>query len=106
MGVMEELLEEFKKLRNDINELSAAGGEGEPLLIEGKAAIGVNEASEISGIGRNNLVEQTKRGEWPHFKNGIQYKYPVKEFLKAMNEKGLKNMGEIKKELDFYQSVG
>lgn len=71
LGVMEQLLEEFKKLRKDINELSAAGGDGGPVLIDGKAAIGVNEASEISGIGRNNLIEQTKRGEWPYFKNGI-----------------------------------
>jgi len=106
MGVMEQLLEEFKKLRIDINELSAAGGGGGPVLIDGKAAIGVNEASEISGIGRNNLIEQTKQGEWPYFKNGIQYKYPVKEFVKTMNEKGIKNMEDIQKEFDYYQSVG
>lgn len=58
MGVMEKLLEEFKNLREDISNLSAAGRGGGPVLIDGKAAIGANEASELSGIGRNNLIEQ------------------------------------------------
>lgn len=105
MGVMEELLEEIKKLRSEVNKLSAADGGGETVLIEGKAAIGVNEASEISGIGRNNLIEQTKNGEWPYFMNGNQYKYPVKPFLKKMEEKGIKNMEISKKEMEFFQSV-
>jgi hypothetical protein len=105
VGVMEELLEEIKKLRSEVNNLSAAGQESEPVLINGKAVIDVKEAVKISGIGRNNLIEQTKNGEWPYFKNGNQYKYPLKSFLKAMEEKSLKNMEEAKEELDFYQSV-
>lgn len=105
MGVMEELLEEIKKLRSEVNNLSAADQERSAVLINGKAVIGVKKASEISGIGRNNLVEQTKNGEWPYFKNGREYKYPLKAFLKAMEEKSIKNMEEAKEEMDYFKSV-
>lgn len=105
MGVMEELLEEIKLLRQEVNNLSAAGGESDPVLIDGKAVIDVKEAVKISGVGRNNLIEQTKNGEWPYFKNGNQYKYPLKSFLKAMEEKSIKNMEVAKEEIEYYQSV-
>lgn len=101
MGILEELLSEIKDIKEIINEFESSNSNGLSLL-DGKAAISVNEASEISGIGRNNLVEQTKQGKWPYFKNGIQYKYPVREFIKAMNEKGIKNMEEIKERMDSF----
>lgn len=102
MGVLEELLSEIKEIKKTLNEFGASNSEGN-FLLDGKAAIGANEASELSGIGRNNLIEQTKQGKWPYFKNGTQYKYPVKEFIKSMNEKGIENMEEIQKRFDYYK---
>lgn len=101
MGILEEMLSEIREIKKALNEVNLSDS-NDYFLFDGKAAIGINEASELSGIGRNNLVEQTKRGEWPYFKNGIQYKYPGREFIKAMNEKGIKNMEEIKDRLNSY----
>lgn len=92
MGVMEQILEQLKLLNERIDSLSAAGGRGEPLLIDGKAALSPKEAAELTGIGRQNLIELCRAGKVPHFKNGSHYLLPVKPLLEWLESEAYANL--------------
>lgn len=101
MGVMEEILEQLKQLNEKIDNLPAAAGGGETVLIDGKAALSTDEAVELTGIGRQNLINGANAGRIPHFKNGSKYMFPVALLLKWMESEAYKNMEKSKVRTDF-----
>lgn len=94
-GIMENIHKQLCELNEKIDHLSDMGGEI-PSLIDGKAALTAPEAAEILGMERNLLNKQAKRGEWPYFKKGSHYMYPVRPLLERMEEKGKNNMEQNK----------
>src|SRR5690554_4435017 len=101
MGVMEEILEELRQLNDKIDSLPAAAGSGETVLIDGKAALSSNEASELTGVGRQNLIDMANIGKVPHFKNGTHYMFPVRPLLTWMETEAYRNMEKKKTEKEF-----
>ncbi len=100
MGVMEEILQQLKQLNKKIDSLPAAGQDGNPVLIDGKVSLSTPEASELTGIGRQNLCDMARVGKIPHFKNGSYYMFPVKALLDWMDTEAYRNM-EKNTEPDF-----
>lgn len=101
MGVMEQILEQLQKLNEKIDALPAAGERGSAVLIDGKAALNVKEASKLTGVGEENLKEMARVGRVPHFMNGSHYKFPIKSLLAWMETEAYKNMEKGKARNDF-----
>lgn len=101
MGVMEKILEQLQQLNEKIDSLSVASKEGDAVLIDGKAALTTNEAKELTGIGRQNLIDMAKIGKVPHFMNGSDYRFPVRPLLKWMETEAYRNMKKKKAEKEF-----
>ncbi|MTI61985.1 MAG: helix-turn-helix domain-containing protein [Firmicutes bacterium] len=101
MGVMEKILEQLQQLNEKIDSLPAATGEDGAVLIDGKAALTTPEASKLTGIGRQNLIDMAKIGKAPHFMNGSYYMFPVRPLLKWMESEAYKNMEKKKTEKEF-----
>ena len=101
MGVLEKILEQIKLLNERIDNLSANGQEGRPVLIDGKAALSSSEAAELTGIGEANLKEMARSGRVPYFMNGSYYKFPVRPLLEWMEAEAFKNMDRKKASNDY-----
>ena len=98
---MEQILEQLKQLNEKIDALPAAGERGSAVLIDGKAALSTNEASEMTGIGRQILIDMAKIGKVPHFMNGSNYMFPVKPLLAWMESEACRAMEKGKARNDF-----
>ncbi|QTL96525.1 helix-turn-helix domain-containing protein [Iocasia frigidifontis] len=101
MGVMEQILQQLKEMTEKIDSLPAAAGKDGAVLIDGKAALTTNEAKELTGIGRQNLIDMAKIGKVPHFMNGSDYRFPVRPLLKWMESEAYRNMEKKKTEKEF-----
>lgn len=99
MGVMEQILEQLKQLNEKIDNLPAAVGGVETVLIDGKAALDAKELADYLGVSAQVIREQSRQGRIPFVEVASKRVYPVAIINQWLAEESSKNYIR-EKELD------